>query len=143
MAYKVTNTELVFQKQDKYQLKINVVSIIQNGMVCVYYLLTLVHYCRILFLLWHFLIDQMLTMPVLSKTSYSCLSKAYENSSFNFCVCLHRGMFVVVVVVRITWNLIFVLFSPSAVTGFHNINFPFLQSLKMFFYKFQNWWKKC
>ena len=61
----------------------------------------------------------MLTMPVSSKTSYSYLRNAYENSSFNFCVCLHRGIFVVVVVVRITWNLIFVLFLSSAVIGFY------------------------
>jgi len=77
-------------------------------------------------MLCHFLIGQMLTMPVFSKTSYSYLSNAYENSSFNFGVRLHRGIFVVVV--RITWNLIVILFLPSTVIGFYNRNFPFLQS---------------
>ena len=83
----------------------------------------------------------MLTMPVFSKTSYSYLHNPYENSSFNFCVCLHRANFVVVVV-RITWHLIFVLCLSSAVTGFYDINFPFPQSHKTFFHKLQNWWKK-
>jgi len=89
-----------------------------------------------LFLLCHFLIGQMLTMPVFSKTSYSCLSNAYENSSFNFCVCLHRGIFVVV---SITWNLIFVLFLSSAVTGFYITQiFHFCRVIKIFFINFKS-----
>ena len=70
----------------------------------------------------------MLTVPVFSKTSYSYLSNAYENSSFNFCVCLQQREFFSTV--RIIWNLRFIFFLTSALIGVYKVNFPSLQSHK-------------